>query len=119
MGQVDTDRYRVCVYGRLCDGAPLGSIDLTQGFGARDKAERFARAISHHIPAGVGSNGCALAWVLVYAMPDPTSGRFRHESGHCYMSFDHGGIVVKRHAILRGFCGYRPAGVIASLVGAK
>jgi hypothetical protein len=115
MGQQSTERYRVCVFGRLGDGAPLGSLDITQGFGAKDKAERFARAISHRIPAGHGSDGCALAWVLVYAMPDSASG-VRQEMAHCYLSFDHGGIVVKRHAILKGFYGYRPAGVVVSLV---
>lgn len=116
MGQKSTERYRVCVFGRLRDGAPLGSLDVTQGFGDRARAERFARAISHHIPAGRGSNGCALAWVLVYAMPDPASGLYQHESGHCYLSFDHGGIMVKHHAILKGFCGYRPSGTVVSLV---
>ena len=116
MGQTSTERYRVCVYGRLRDGAPLGGLDITHGFGDRSKAERFARTISHHIPAGLGSNGCAPAWVLVYAMPDPASGMFQHESGHCYMSLDHGGVVVKRHEILKGFCGYRAPGTVVSLV---
>ena len=105
-GTGSTERYRVAIYGRLAADSELGSIDVEHAFTSRSKAERFALAISHHIPAGSNQYG-ALAWVLVYAMPDPAQGPYISGSRHCYYAVDHGGVVVKRHAIARGFYGYR------------
>lgn len=102
-----TERYRVSVYGRLTQTADLGSVDVEHGFSNRSAAERFAEAISHRIPAGSGPYG-VLAWVLVSALPDPAQHCYPGDRRqHCYFAYDHGGIVVKRHPILRGFYGYR------------
>lgn len=106
MGHTATERYRVSIWGCLDGEDRLGSLDVEQTFGSRKQAERFAAAISHHIPSGTRSNGCARAWVLVYALPDPSQGVFQHSPGHCYLCFDYGAVVVKRHSILRGHYGY-------------
>jgi len=109
MGQPDTTvRFQVCVYGRLRPGAPLGTVDATQGFADRLSAERFALAISHRIPEGHDANG-PLAWVLVYAMPDPTQRAvLAGELGFSYLCYDHAGVTVKRHEIAAGFYGHCP-----------
>ena len=101
MGLSNT-RYVVTVYGRLDRESPLGTIDVSQSFTSKSKAERFARAISWYLPRGQSSGGCVLAWVLVYALANGlTSG----PPGVCYMSLDPGCVVVKDHMIPRGYHG--------------
>jgi hypothetical protein len=105
MGRKATIRYQVCIFGWLTADHPMGSVDVTQDFTSRQRAEAFAEAISHLIPSGVGSNGCPLSWVLVYALPDPSQDTYGHASRHCYLSLDPGGMVCKRHEIMPGCYG--------------
>jgi hypothetical protein len=99
---ITMSRYEVTIYGRIRPDAGLGTIDVTQSFGSRARAERFAHAISKQLPVGPSTNGCVQAWVLVYALPIVPNGMH----GHCYLSFDPGGVLVKRHQIVRGFWGH-------------
>lgn len=97
-------RYRVGIYGRISPTAPLGSIDVEHSFTVRHKAESFAHEIAKYLPPGPDSAGNVQAWVLVYALAMfPTAG---DPFGHCYLSFDPGGVLVKRHQIHRGYWGY-------------
>jgi hypothetical protein len=74
---------------------------VCQAFRARKDAERFARRAMQALPArSCDSSGAPLVWALVYALR--VDGRDR---GHCYMSFDNGGAIAKRHTIHVGYHG--------------
>lgn len=105
MGARLEPRYNVCIWGRIAPDAALGTIDVTQPFTERRAAERFAHEIAKHLPSGVESGGCVLAWVLVFALPRRPSPD-NLIPGHCYLSFDPGGLLVKRHQILPGHWGH-------------
>jgi hypothetical protein len=75
----------------------------THTFASREKAERFAHAISHYLPTAPRGE-FSVAWALVYALP--MSGTRDLDRGHCYLSIDPGGIEVKRHSILAGCYGH-------------
>lgn len=109
-------RYTVCIFGRLSQESPLGSLDVTQYFASRTKAELFARAISYYLPVGTGprgaayGTGCVLAWVLVSAL----HASHPETSPHCYLSYDVGGVEVKRHPIMVGYWGGPVLSVVES-----
>lgn len=73
-----------------------------QWFGAKAAAETWARTLARHAPATIGANGCQEWWILVYALPsDPRERSTRGLPGQCYLSYDPGGIQVKRHPVWR------------------
>lgn len=74
--------------------------DMVQYFTSRRDGERFAREISRHFPARTGDE--LTLWALVYAMS--ATGRERiATSGVCYLAYDPGGTLLKRHAIEPGY----------------
>ena len=110
-------RYEVSIWGRLTPTAALGSVDVTQTFTSRCKAERFARAISRHLPSSLTPEGTAQSWVLVsaYAVDERIAAAYGGK--HCYMSLDSGAVVVKHHDIMSGYHGH--SGRIAPRVYAR
>ena len=70
-------------------------------FTSRTAAERFARAISFHLPARATERDLSPAWVLVYALPLPDAHPYQIYSpnGLCYLCYDANGVTVKRHEI--------------------
>lgn len=77
-----------------------------QLFSSRAAAEAWARTVARALPRDINpDSGAPRWWVLVYALPP--RGRPGIDGmlamGHCYMSLDPGGIVVKHHPILAGY----------------
>jgi len=68
-----------------------------QYFRARGPCEAWARAVMRHMPRPA-DDGPPGVWTLVRALPPVGRDRIG-SSGVCYLAFDPGGIVVKRHAI--------------------
>jgi len=84
-------------------------ISIEHAFTSKIAAESFAEAISHYLPARDEAieEGMPLAWVLVSALATTYATRVSIAASHCYLSFDPGGVVVKRHPINAGFYGAR------------
>ena len=77
--------------------------DTVQVFSSRGQCEAFARALSRHFPGRTGDD--LTLWALVYALP-----AWRNRPGYtfgslnvCYLAFDPGGVLLKRHPIPRGY----------------
>lgn len=100
-------RYQVSIFGRLHESHNYGSVDITHGFTSKARAESFARAIARYLPPYTDAcNYGPLVWVLLYSLPKPqTKLRLGWTTPHCYLAFDPGGVVVKRHEILAGYFG--------------
>lgn len=92
-------------------GAPLGSmpISVEQPFSSKIDAEIFARAVSRLLPRRDEAieEGVPLAWVLVSALATSHAVRVSTGAEHCYLAFDGGGVLVKRHPIGAGYYGAR------------
>lgn len=76
-----------------------------QLFSSRIEAERFAFACSEHFSAASGASSLSPQWALVNALAATNATRVCYGAKHCYLSIDAGRVVVKRHAILRGYFG--------------
>lgn len=101
-------RYEVSIcfanYRAPMRGYPI-SVDHT--FTNKLDAEIFARKVSHYLPPRdpTVEEGMPLAWVLVSALAASEGTRVSYGRAWCYLSFDPGGVTVKRHEIGAGYYG--------------
>lgn len=103
-----TARYMVSIcfasYRAPMRGYPI-SVDQT--FTNKIDAETFARWVSRYLPKPDPAieEGIVMAWVLVYALAATNAARVSTGPAYCYLCYDPGAVIVKRHAIGAGYYG--------------
>ena len=90
-------------------GRPDVFREPEQLFSCRIEAERFAFAVSDHFAEASGGSSLSPQWALVNALAATNATRVSVGARNCYLSIDAKRVVVKRHAIMRGFYGAKCA----------